>query len=237
MARGEIGMWVPTSATLQQLEHVRSLEQVRERLTPGLLGAPEVEAISPDVSRIVMPAGGGVAGQPVCAYLVGRRQHVLVDPGDPLGPALDVARNLAASRGGSIVAIALTQVDPDHVGGAEGLAQVLQVPIFTGPGGGRPLPFDVHELADDEVLGLGDVALRAISAPGPSPAHVAFLVGERADHRHLRRSRWPSGRPGHPRTVGRRRRGGISGSYRAAGSERQLAPRPPCRWVERRPRR
>ncbi|MEA2608563.1 MAG: hypothetical protein QOJ75_806 [Chloroflexota bacterium] len=182
MARGEIGMWVPTSATLQQLEHVRSLEQVRERLTPGLLGATEVEAISPDVTRIVMPAGGGVAGQPVCAYLVGRRRHVLVDPGDPLGPALDVARDLVASRGGSIVSIALTQIDPDHAGGAEGLAQVLQVPIFTGPGGGRPLPFDVHELADGDAPGLGDVALRAISSPGPSPAHVAFLVGEPPDH-------------------------------------------------------
>ena len=75
-------------------------------------------------SRIVMPAGGGVAGQPVCAYLVGRRRFVLVDPGDPTGPALDRALALVAERGGSIVAIALTHADPDHAGGAEAMAEI-----------------------------------------------------------------------------------------------------------------
>ena len=48
-----------------------------------------------------MPAGGGVAGQPVSAYLVGRRRFVLVDPGDPTGPALDRALELARARGGA----------------------------------------------------------------------------------------------------------------------------------------
>jgi len=36
---------------------------------------------NPTVTRIVMPAGGGVAGQPVCAYLIGRKKFVLIDPG------------------------------------------------------------------------------------------------------------------------------------------------------------
>ncbi len=181
MARGEIGMWLPTSATLQQLEHVASIEQISERLTPRPLGEIEVEAISPEVTRIVMPVGGGVAGQPVCAYLVGHRRCVLIDPGDPTGPALDRALALAASRGGSIVAIAVTNVDPDHAGGTEALAAMLEIPIFTGPGGGRPLPFPVRELADEAVVTLGDVSLQAISTPGPRPDHLAFLVGDRRD--------------------------------------------------------
>ncbi len=181
MAAGEIGMWLPTSATLQQLEYVTSVDQIRERLAPRRLGSVQVEAISPEVTRIVMPAGGGVAGQPICAYLVGRRLHVLIDPGDPTGPALEEAIAVAASRGGSIVAIALTQVDPDHAGGVEALAEMLEIPVFAGPGSGRPLPYSVRELTDTAIVPVGDVRLQAITTPGPGADHVAFLVGEPAD--------------------------------------------------------
>ena len=125
MADGRLAMWLPTSTTLQQLEHVRSIEEIRERLAPGPLGEIEVDEVSPEVTRIVMPAGGGVAGQPVCAYLVGRRRFVLIDPGDPTGPALDRALEIAAARGGAIEAVALTHVDPDHAAGAEAVAERL----------------------------------------------------------------------------------------------------------------
>ncbi len=178
MAEGRLAMWVPTSATLQQLEHARSIEEIRERLSPRALGPIEVEERSPDVTRIVMPAGGGVAGQPVCAYLVGRRRFVLVDPGDPTGPAFDRAIEIAAGRGGAIEAVALTNVDPDHAASAEGVAQRFGIPILAGPGAGRPLPYAVRELADMEELLVGDFPLRAVRAPGPErarPDHVAFI--------------------------------------------------------------
>ena len=178
MANGEIEMWLPTSATLQQLQHATSVGEMPDRLTPGPLGAIEVEAPSSDVIRIVMPAGGGVAGQPVCAYLVGRRRHVLIDPGDPTGPSLDRVIELAAARGGFIEAIALTHVDPDHAGGAEGLAEMLQIPVLAGPGAGRSLPYDVVELADLQRLDRCDVPLRVVHTPGPRPDHLAFIVGE-----------------------------------------------------------
>lgn len=178
MADGEFGMWLPTSATLQQLEHVTSVAEMRDRLAPGPLGAVEVESIATDIVRIVMPAGGGVAGQPVCAYLVGRRRHVLVDPGDPTGPGLERALAIAADGGGSIVAVALTHVDPDHAGGAEAMAAICGAPILGGPGSGRFLPHSVRELADLEPIDVGDVRLRAVHAPGPKPEHVAYLVGD-----------------------------------------------------------
>ena len=176
MADGELSMWLPTSTTLQQLEHARSIEEIRARLAPGPLGTIQVEELSPKITRIVMPAGGGVAGQPVCAYLVGRRRHVLIDPGDPTGPALDVAIQFATTRGGAIEAVALTHADPDHAAGAEAVAAQLGVPVLTGPGGGRPLPYAVRELTDLEVVRAGDVPLRTIHAPGPRPDHVAFLA-------------------------------------------------------------
>jgi glyoxylase-like metal-dependent hydrolase (beta-lactamase superfamily II) len=176
MSDGHLAMWIPTSTTLQQLEFVRSMEEIRTRLSPGRLGEIGVEELSPEVTRILMPAGGGVAGQPVSAYLVGRRRFVLVDPGDPTGPALDRALEIAASRDGAIDAVALTHVDPDHAAGTEAVAERLGIPIVAGPGGGRQLPYVVRELADLELLDVGDVPLRAILTPGPRPDHVAYLA-------------------------------------------------------------
>lgn len=178
MAAGGFGMWIPTSGTLQQLEHVRSIDDVRARLAPGESGAIEVDAVAADIVRISMPAGGGVDGQPVFAYLIGRRRFVLVDPGDPSGPALDRALELAAERGGTIAAIALTHAEPDHVAGAEGLAEQLGVPVFGGPGVGRDLPFDPIEVGEGSVIEVGDVAIRVVETPGLRPDHVSLVVGE-----------------------------------------------------------
>ncbi|HEV8401507.1 MAG TPA: MBL fold metallo-hydrolase [Candidatus Limnocylindrales bacterium] len=180
MAAGRMTLWLPTSSTLQQLEHVDSIDDIRARLAPGVLGAVTHEQLGPVVTRIVMPAGGGVAGQPMCSYLVGRRRFVLVDPGDPTGPGLDRAVTLAADRGGTIAAVALTNVDPDHAAGAEALAEGLGIEVLTGPGGGRPLPYPVREVSDGEVLAAGDVGLRVIGTPGPRPDHVAFLGSDDA---------------------------------------------------------
>ena len=177
MADGHLVLWLPTSTTLQQLQHVTSLEQIREHLSPGRLGEVGVERVSADVARIVMPAGGGVAGQPVCAYLVGRRRFVLVDPGDPTGPALERAIDLATERGGSIEAIALSHVDPDHAAGAESIAERLGIPVIAGTGAGRWLPYVVREAADLEVILHADVALQVIRTPGLRPDHLAFIVG------------------------------------------------------------
>ena len=175
---GQLGLWLPTSTTLQQLEHVDRFEAVRARLAPGALGPVEVDELDPEVVRIVMPAGGGVAGQPVNAYLVGRRSFVLVDPGDPTGPALERAIEEAATRSGAIRAVALTHVDPDHAAGAEALAEQLDIEVFVGPSGGRPLPYPVRELTDGEMVDAGDVALHTVSTPGPRPDHVSFLIGD-----------------------------------------------------------
>lgn len=180
MAAGRIGLWAPTSSTLQQLEHVGSIDEVRERLTAGAPGEVSVEAMTPDIVRIRMPAGGGIAGQPVHAYLVGRERAVLVDPGDPTGSGLERALAVAAERGAAIVGIALTHADPDHAGGAEALAETLHVPIHGGPGVGRDLPSDPVEVGDGGAIELGDVPLRVVETPGPRPDHVAFVVGSGA---------------------------------------------------------
>jgi glyoxylase-like metal-dependent hydrolase (beta-lactamase superfamily II)/8-oxo-dGTP pyrophosphatase MutT (NUDIX family) len=178
MAAGTLAMWLPTSTTLTQLLHVTSIEEVRARLAPGKLGSVVVEPVSDDIVRIEMPAGGGIAGQPVNAYLVGRRRLVLIDPGDPTGEGLDRAVAEAAGRGGSIAAIALTQADPDHAAGAESLREQLGIDVFVGPSGGRHLPYPVREAVDGAVIDEGDVAIRVLQTPGPAAEHLAFVVGD-----------------------------------------------------------
>ena len=181
MAAGDLAMWVPTSATLQQLEHVTGLAEIRRRIVPGRVAAPRVIAELPGLVRLVVAAAGAVPGQIVNAYLVGRRRFVLVDPGDPSDEAATAILGAAGAAGGEIVAIALTHVDPDHAGGAEGLALRLNVPIYCGPGGWRDLPYEVRELADGQRIADGDVGLEAIATPGVRPDHVAYAVERRAD--------------------------------------------------------
>jgi glyoxylase-like metal-dependent hydrolase (beta-lactamase superfamily II)/8-oxo-dGTP pyrophosphatase MutT (NUDIX family) len=180
MADGRLLLWLPTSSTLQQLEHVVAFDEIRERLAPGRLGAVVVETVTDTVTRIGMPAGGGVAGQPVNAYLVGSRRFVLADPGDPTGPALDRAIAIATKRGGTIEAIALTHADPDHAAGSEALAERLGIHIVAGPGAGRSLPYEVREAADLETLTETDVPLTVVLIPGPRPDHMALIVGDGA---------------------------------------------------------
>jgi len=175
MAEGRLAMWLPTSSTLQQLEHVRSIEGIRERLVSGPIGEVVVEELAPGVVQIEMPSGGGVDGQPINAYLVGRSSFVLVDPGDPTGPGLDRAVSEAARRGGSIEAVCLTQASPDHAGGAEALREQLGVPVLVGPGGGRHLPYPTTEVAEGDTVGT----LAAVLTPGPRPDHLAFVVDGR----------------------------------------------------------
>jgi 8-oxo-dGTP pyrophosphatase MutT (NUDIX family) len=163
MAAGEIAMWVPTGATLQQLEHVRDLDDVRRRFVHGPVAAPRVVVERPDLRRIVVSGAGGVPGRTVNTHLVGRGDIVVVDPGDPADEAARAVMDAVSALGGRIVAIALTSSDPDHAGGAEGLALRLGVPIFGGPGAGHDLPYEVRELGDGESFPVGDTELVAIA--------------------------------------------------------------------------
>ncbi len=176
MAAGEVAMWVPTCATLQQLEHVAGLDEIVARITPAPAPAPRVVGERPGLTRIVVGAAGAVPGQTANAYLVGQREVVVIDPGDPSDAAADAILGAVAADGGRLVAIALTHADPDHAAGAEALALRLDLPILAGPGAGHDLPYLVRELADGERIAAGGAELEVIATPGPRRDHVAFVV-------------------------------------------------------------
>jgi len=175
LAAGEIGLWLPTSTTLQQLAHVVAFHEVRERLGPGPAAPMRLVEDAPSLVRLVPSAAGAVPGQTVNTWLVGRHDLVVIDPGDPSETAVDAALEVARARNGRIAAVVLTHADPDHAAGAEAIAGRLGVPVFVGPGAGRLLPFETAALADGDRIDAGDVELVAVETPGHRLDHIALL--------------------------------------------------------------
>ena len=112
---------------------------------------------------------------------------VLVDPGDEAERILA----MVAASGAALEAIWLTHAHLDHVGAINGVRRVHAVPVFLHPLD-RPLydraaevaamyglPFDQPEppdrdLAEGDVLTVGNVGFSVLHTPGHAPGHVVF---------------------------------------------------------------
>jgi glyoxylase-like metal-dependent hydrolase (beta-lactamase superfamily II) len=176
-----IDVWPPTSTTLAQLREVRGLDEVRERLSPVRPALkPEVQPIADALVRVRCHGAGGIPGQTVDTWVVGRRRLVVVDPGDPNDAAAEAILGVAAAAGGTIQAIAaLTSPVPDHAAGAVGLSiRAGGAPICAARWAGSAFHETVVALADGAVLPAGDVALRAFATPGTHPGQLAYLADE-----------------------------------------------------------
>ena len=222
MAAGEIAMWVPTSATLQQLAFAGGIDEIRRLIVPGDAPAPRVITERPGLTRIVLGSAGAVPGQTVNAYLVGEGEIVVVDPGDPSDAAADAIIGTVAAAGGRLVAIALTHVDPDHAAGAEALALRLELPILAGPGAGHDLPVPGPRAGGRRAVRGGRHGVGGHRDPGPTNGPHRFRP--RAGHPG-RRSGRRTRRPGDPRAAGRCGVGDVAGARQETRSAPPL-PRP-----------
>jgi glyoxylase-like metal-dependent hydrolase (beta-lactamase superfamily II)/8-oxo-dGTP pyrophosphatase MutT (NUDIX family) len=178
MADGTIAMWPPTSTTVQRLERATSFAAVRA----GLERAPEAAIgtfrVADGLVVMTGPGAFGPEGRPGNTVLVGRRDVVVVDPGDPDEAFLDAIEAEVAAGGGRVVAIALTHVDPGHASGSPELRDRTGARIFVGPGGAASLSWDVTELGAGARVGDGDGVLIGVSTPGHRPDHLAFLTAD-----------------------------------------------------------
>ena len=168
MAAGEIEMWPPTTSVLERLIETgaTTAAEVAEQITMKPTPPPRIVEESSVLVRFVFGAMGGLPGRIGETTLIGSRQLVLVDPGDPSDEALGLIETVVERRNGAIDAIVLTRTDPDHAAAA--LSQALAIPpavrIFVAPGAGRHLPYATHQVADGDRL-PSDVDVRVRLGP------------------------------------------------------------------------
>lgn len=173
-ADGEIEMWVPTTSVLERLLEldIGSAADVRARVEIERPAPAAVVERTDTATTIAVHAAGGLPGRFGRVQVIGRRDVVIVDPGDPTEETLDVIRGVVAEQNGTIRAVVLSAVDPDHAGGAEALAFPLGVPILVAPGAGRRLPHDTVEVADGDALPTDADAAVRLGPPGSSALEI-----------------------------------------------------------------
>ena len=179
MAAGEIEMWLPTSATLQQLEHVTSLDQISR--TPGTR-QPWGRGGGSDLARD--HSGSSCPRAEASPASRSARTSSATEPTSWSTPATRPAQRSSrrssspghmADRSSPSLSPRSTQTTPRA---PRPSPRCWESPSSQVRAAGQALPYPVNELRDGVVVPLGDVPLRAVSTPGPSPDHLAFLVDD-----------------------------------------------------------
>jgi hydroxyacylglutathione hydrolase len=110
-----------------------------------------------------------------CAsYLLGCKTHDRLAVVDAHVDLVDDYIALAEAQGAAITAVLETHVQADHVSGLPELVARTGATAYLPAGAG--VDFEHRELADGEVVRLGNTELRAIATPGHAAAHHAYLV-------------------------------------------------------------
>ena len=192
MGAGRIELWMPTSATLQVLLAVASVDDLRALAPAGPAAPPRAEAVAGSDGRVVEIRTGGAGGVPGAVgrtWVVGRGDPVVVDPGDPSDEAADAILAAIASLGGRARAVLVTCADPSAAAGGEGMALRLEVPLLGPFDAERLLAADVSLVEVDDLVAAGDVTLRVVPAPDGRADAVGYRIegtgivlgGERPD--------------------------------------------------------
>ncbi|MGE0873677.1 MAG: MBL fold metallo-hydrolase [Burkholderiales bacterium] len=131
------------------------------------------------VTRVIAPNPGMMTGPGTNAYLVGKGDLAVIDPGPDVAAHRDA---LLAAGAGRIRWILCTHTHVDHSPGAAALkqatgAQVLGMPAP--PGGSQDRNFAPDRVpVHGERIALGGVTLRAIHTPGHASNHLCYLLEE-----------------------------------------------------------
>jgi glyoxylase-like metal-dependent hydrolase (beta-lactamase superfamily II) len=96
---------------------------------------------------------------------------------DPHADLVDRYLEAADRVGVPIVAVFETHVQADHVSGLPALVGVTGATAYLPSGTGVEFPH--IELADGEVVELGNTVVRVLATPGHAPAHNAYIVADR----------------------------------------------------------
>ena len=188
--RGECLVSPPTIAILSAFCNRDALEAGLDLAT--LFRSWEEGAIhpiyfAPQVQLIPLHTLGLPPSTHTNAYLVGRAQAYLFDPGTSYAEEqqrLFAVLDAFQSSGGHLNAVVLTHHHPDHIGAANGCAARYRVPIYAHPLTARALEGQIaisRHIEDGDRLdlstapdGSGPWHLEAIHTPGHASGHLAF---------------------------------------------------------------
>ena len=179
---GRITLWPPTSTTLRQLLRASGLEDLRTHLAPRRPAIePRAERVAPGITRVRTDGAGGIPGNAVTTWLLGRRRVLAVDPGDPNEAAMAAILDAVAAAGAVLAGVVLTSPVPDHAGGALILAAMAGVDVLVAgaaerAGAAALVGGPVRALADGETLDSVDVTVVALDTPGTDPGHLALVA-------------------------------------------------------------
>ncbi len=161
------------------------------RLLPGAEHGPSPHRVEfrREISAVPQRTATLPPATHTSAYLIGRREVIIVDPGAETPEELDrlkrAVRSVALQDGGLVKAIWLTHHHPDHVGGALAMKQAVGAPIGAHPLTAQHLEargIEVDQpLHDGQIVVLaGDppVTIRVIHTPGHARGHLSFFVEE-----------------------------------------------------------
>ena len=114
-----------------------------------------------------------------CAsYLFGCNSASKLAVVDPHADLVEDYIQAAEAQGSKITAVIETHVQADHVSGMPELVERTGATAYLPKDAG--VEFEHEELADGEVVKLGNTEIEAVATPGHAPAHHAYLV---TDHR------------------------------------------------------
>lgn len=146
-------------------------------ITPG-----QLVQLGPRVRRITAPNPGMMTGPGTNAYLVGKGDLALIDPGPESAPHLAA---LLEGVGKRLKWILCTHTHQDHSPGARALkaatgAQVLGYGEVPRDGRQDEAFAPDRALRDGDALDCGEFRLRAVHTPGHASNHLCYLLeGER----------------------------------------------------------
>ena len=110
-----------------------------------------------------------------CAsYLFGCTTHNRLAVVDPHADLVEAYLAAAEEIGAPIVAVFETHVQADHVSGLPALVHATGATAYL-PAGAH-VEFPHEELADGDVVELGNTVVRTLATPGHAPAHNAYVV-------------------------------------------------------------
>jgi len=113
-----------------------------------------------------------------CAsYLFGCTSHRKLAVVDPHADFVDAYLAAAEEIGSPLVAVFETHVQADHISGLPEIVEATGATAYL-PAAAE-VDFPHAELADGDVVELGNTVLRAIGTPGHAPAHNAYVVADR----------------------------------------------------------